>query len=489
MQIESYDGILERHEVQSDESSLSKEALVAATRSFLHARGITAGCDVAVSLSGGVDSMVILKILVYLRSELSLGRIVAIHIDYANRPESCLEADFLESYCSKYDVMFFKRVVDEVRRGITDRAEYEKITRQIRYSFYADVFRMTAEASAGEYTPCSAVMFGHHQGDVQENVISNIMRGCSPLFLAGMNEVGVTESITVWRPLLSFHKTAIYDFAHRYGVPYFRDTTPSWSTRGKLRNMLVPLLVDMYGEGCLRNISSLAAESDETREMVHLNLYAPFLATVQKHKCGLVVNVNNYKTQPLCFWKLMLKELMHSMSMSLIRERAVANFLERLEMDSCYGSWIELRKGYASYLDVNGDLMLFRDGVLVYTDDRVKASVTEESVSYPLEIEIVSGKWCIVSTIVSSSTHEKVLIHPHELLQGSFEYNLQTTATSLRMTRLHGIKKKGLYPSLSSVDAKIQKELNFLVPDESTSHEDAPIHWLRIRYDFIGDNI
>jgi tRNA(Ile)-lysidine synthase TilS/MesJ len=46
----------------------------------------------------------------------------------------------------------------------------------------------------------------------------------------------------VWRPLLPLTKDLVFEFAHRYGVPYFRDTTPDWSTRGKLRNRLVGLV-------------------------------------------------------------------------------------------------------------------------------------------------------------------------------------------------------------------------------------------------------
>lgn len=33
---------------------------------------------------------------------------------------------------------------------------------------------------------CATTQVGHHKGDVQENVISNIMKGCSILQLAGM---------------------------------------------------------------------------------------------------------------------------------------------------------------------------------------------------------------------------------------------------------------------------------------------------------------
>jgi hypothetical protein len=51
--------------------------------------------------------------------------------------------------------------------GITGRDEYEKISRDIRYGFYTQVLSATG---------CAGVIFGHHQGDVQENVISNVMR-------------------------------------------------------------------------------------------------------------------------------------------------------------------------------------------------------------------------------------------------------------------------------------------------------------------------
>jgi hypothetical protein len=31
----------------------------------------------------------------------------------------------------------------------------------------------------------AGMLFGHHRGDLQENVVSNVMRGCSPLALSG----------------------------------------------------------------------------------------------------------------------------------------------------------------------------------------------------------------------------------------------------------------------------------------------------------------
>jgi PP-loop family len=67
----------------------------------------------------GVDSMVIAKILVHLRQtdRLPLGRIIAIHIDYANRAESAMEAQFVRDWCADLGIECFVRVVDEVTRG------------------------------------------------------------------------------------------------------------------------------------------------------------------------------------------------------------------------------------------------------------------------------------------------------------------------------------------------------------------------------------
>lgn len=47
---------------------------------------------------------------------------------------------------------------------------------------------------------CPAVMFGHHQGDLQENVISNVMRGCGPLQLSGMSKQSTVNKVGAQGP-------------------------------------------------------------------------------------------------------------------------------------------------------------------------------------------------------------------------------------------------------------------------------------------------
>lgn len=174
--------------------------------------------------------MVIAKILTLLRSHFNIRQLFSMHIDYSNREESKDEAAFVRDWAERHGFTHFERVISEVKRGVTDRSEYEKISRNIRYGFYKEILTTQMgwidDHHASEINQIDGthpglecglgVIFGHHAGDVQENVLSNIMRGCSPLSLAGMHEAGITEGVPVWRPLLKHVKDEIFAFAHKY---------------------------------------------------------------------------------------------------------------------------------------------------------------------------------------------------------------------------------------------------------------------------------
>lgn len=125
--------------------------------------------------------MVIFFILHLLRPVIHIGRIITIHIDYANRQESSQEAEFVKSYSEQYGGICHIRTITEVTRGVTDRSDYEKISRNIRYGFYKQILETELNLCFDDLKHASTshgsgIIFGHHLGDVQENVLSNIMR-------------------------------------------------------------------------------------------------------------------------------------------------------------------------------------------------------------------------------------------------------------------------------------------------------------------------
>ena len=101
----------------------------------------------------------------------------AVHIDYANRVESGAEADFVRRWCEARGVGVKVRVVDEVKREVTARDMYEAKSRAIRFGEYAAA--MSRWGGRG-------IFFGHHEGDLHENVISNVMKGAQLLNIAGL---------------------------------------------------------------------------------------------------------------------------------------------------------------------------------------------------------------------------------------------------------------------------------------------------------------
>ena len=471
---EADDEILERAAFAADEGDILKHPLVQTVRTFLGEHNVIAGKDAAecpavvISLSGGVDSMVICKILCVLSG---LSSVQAVHIDYANRPESGREADFVQRWCGQLGVAFHKRVVDEVTRGVTDRALYEKVSRDARYDCYKAVLNNSG---------ARGIIFGHHQGDVQENVISNVMHGCSPLQLSGMGPVGLSNGVTVWRPLLGHSKSDIFAFAHRYGVPYFKDTTPSWSTRGKLRGQLVPLLLDMYGQGCLARLSSLAAESDATYELLEGSIFGPFLRSVARHPCGLAVDVLPYRAQPVSFWREALRRLMHSLSMSMIRGRAVETFVERLQGRPAAGTapalewgppgWVELRKGFDVELGADGVLVVLLEKVLSETEprpDRVPLDRSAACCSHQLGCWTINIRW-LHGQEGAAAAEVKALPRVRDVLPGKFHYVLAVPPRCrelvLASTLCGGRKKRAPPPpTLAGLDLRLRGGLPILI--------------------------
>ena len=76
--------------------------------------------DYLISLSGGVDSMVLMTILHYFNIN-----VVAVHINYNNRLDSVKEQDFLEVWCHHNNIKLHVKSIDTVKRN----ENYEHKTR------------------------------------------------------------------------------------------------------------------------------------------------------------------------------------------------------------------------------------------------------------------------------------------------------------------------------------------------------------------------
>lgn len=185
--------------------------------------------DVCISLSGGVDSMISSWILKQILPKVTIH---AIHINYNNRDTTDYECAFLHDWCKLLNIDLEIVTIPIKRENYmkTNRDFYEKETRRIRFEAYK------------KYN-CPVVL-GHNLDDCVENIISNIASRKNKDNLTGMNPISTIDNVVILRPMLDISKKHIYNYAKTANVPYLHDSTPSWSRRGKLRDIVIPMLTE-----------------------------------------------------------------------------------------------------------------------------------------------------------------------------------------------------------------------------------------------------
>lgn len=296
------------------------------------------GEEVCVSLSGGVDSMVIASILK------EKCKCTALHINYKNRVESDAEQAFLEMWCSHYGIPL-KVLTMKMTRDTSERNDYEKETNALRYSFYKE--------------NCDSIILGHHRNDIAENVIANVMARKSLFDLHSMPYTSVIHGVTVKRPLIDNYKCDILSFALEHGIPYFKDTTPSWSVRGRLRNSLFKSFESIY-KTYDHALNNLADECMEWKGIVHEHIIEPMYNQVYTNKPrtdNIYIRRNVLYRKPFVIWKRFFTYVLHQNGMSMISNSSMNELYNKCSKHNFIGK-VQLKKGMVceateDYLDIS----------------------------------------------------------------------------------------------------------------------------------------
>jgi tRNA(Ile)-lysidine synthetase-like protein len=224
--------------------------------------GITEDNPLLISLSGGVDSMVMLAVLVHLHIP-----VVAVHIVYGNREESLQEYDFIIRYCLKLQVPLFGYKIQYIKRNNVEREFYEDITRDIRFNVYKKL----------NFKPSQVpnVLLGHIQDDLIENVWTNLSK-CQHLHnLKKMKTHEVIQGVNILRPFLNIQKDMIYKVSEDLGIPYLKNSTPTWSNRGKFRTQFYKATHTQFGESIDMKMLEVADKLEAQSNLIQKLLYNP----------------------------------------------------------------------------------------------------------------------------------------------------------------------------------------------------------------------
>ena len=182
-----------------------------------------------VAYSGGCDSCVLLHALASLCSQLSV-ELRAVHVDHRLNPHSAHWAAHCRSVCEALGVDSVGLQVDAVPRG---GESPEAAARRARYT------ALQALMEEGDVI-CTA----HHQDDQAETLLLQLLRGAGPKGMAAMPFEGKLGRAKLIRPLLSFSRDELYEYATAQGLTWIEDPSNADTgfNRNYIRHQVVPVL-------------------------------------------------------------------------------------------------------------------------------------------------------------------------------------------------------------------------------------------------------
>lgn len=221
--------------------------------------GVTRGIRLLVAVSGGPDSVALLRLLIGAAESLKLEVVVA-HLDHGLRLESSNDAEFVRSLASGLHLPLVHERLSVPELAAARKCGLEEAARGARREF------LLRNAASQE---CHVVALGHQRGDQAETVLHRLVRGTGTTGLAAMRP----RYGNIIRPLLGFSRSELLDYLQAIGQPYVTDASngdPKF-TRNRIRAELLPLLnsfnprIEEHLAGLSRR---LAHEEDYWREEV-----------------------------------------------------------------------------------------------------------------------------------------------------------------------------------------------------------------------------
>ncbi|MBR4969255.1 MAG: tRNA lysidine(34) synthetase TilS [Alistipes sp.] len=210
---------------------MQTEALLKAFEKYVERHELFSHEDkILLTVSGGVDSMVMLSIFIRLGYNVEVA-----HCNFGLRgKESDEDTEMVEQECKKLGVVCHTKNFDTTGEMARTGDSMEMTARRLRYEWFNELCRTEG---------CSVIAVAHHANDSIETFFINLLRGTGLRGLTGINR----QYGRVVRPLLYATRKDILEYAVHNHIPY-REDSSNRSTkylRNKIRLGLLPMLQEI----------------------------------------------------------------------------------------------------------------------------------------------------------------------------------------------------------------------------------------------------
>jgi tRNA(Ile)-lysidine synthase len=215
------------------------------------------GMRIAVAVSGGADSVALLRRLIELAPEIGYVLSVA-HVHHGIREaEADLDAEFVSELAVKYGLTFHRRDVDTPAAARENRETMEEAARNLRYAWFRELL---------ERDDADAVATAHTLDDQAETVLHKLLRGAWTEGLGGISPVINCSRGVILRPFLGTRRAAIEAWLKAIDQQWREDASnlDTTFTRNRIRHELLPMLATYNPQihSQFANLATLARDED-----------------------------------------------------------------------------------------------------------------------------------------------------------------------------------------------------------------------------------
>jgi tRNA(Ile)-lysidine synthase len=248
-------------------SELASAVLGAIERGAYRQPFFCAGDRVGVAVSGGADSVALLRLLVELQSKLGIVLCV-IHLNHQLRGRAA-DADerFVSNLAERNGLEFFVKRVNVAAKAKREKLNVEDAARRARYQFFSSLVKQGK---------ISRIATAHTADDQAETVLAHMLRGAGLAGIGGIHPV----SGDVVRPLLGIRRADLRVYLKEKKQTWREDATNRDTTklRARIRKKLIPLMEKQFQPATVEHLAALAdfARADDA-----------FLEAAAESRCGL----------------------------------------------------------------------------------------------------------------------------------------------------------------------------------------------------------
>lgn len=215
---------------------LTEEKMTDTVKRFLKNNNIHSR-KIIVAVSGGPDSVFLLKILSDLRKKLSLDLMCA-YVNHGIRSYEENQKDYLlvSRLCTCLKIELKVKVFPQgylENKSKQEKTSLEAAARECRYKFFNELADET-----------SLIAVAHNRDDQIETQIMRFFQGSSYEGLLGIRSL----RDNIIRPIISLEKSDILEYLKTNNISYNIDTTNNDSDflRNKVRNQLIPAINEIF---------------------------------------------------------------------------------------------------------------------------------------------------------------------------------------------------------------------------------------------------